>query len=89
MKLTYETTQNGYKIFRDGVVWIVQDGYIPYKKDTMAESAQAHIDEIIKANKANEKAIVEEKQIRARVDNLENMLANVLTENFKEKGIVE
>ena len=53
MNLTYEVTENGYKILNNGVVWIVQDGYIPYPKPTMEESAQAHIDEIIQSRKEN------------------------------------
>lgn len=48
MNLTYETTDNGYKIFNNGVLWIVQDGYIPFPADTMAQSAELHIQDILR-----------------------------------------
>ncbi|WP_203363096.1 hypothetical protein [Bacillus sp. REN10] len=47
MNLTYEITNNGYKILRDGVVWIIQEGYIPFSAQTMEESAQLHINDIL------------------------------------------
>ncbi|WP_137744829.1 hypothetical protein [Robertmurraya siralis] len=47
MNLTYEVTERGYTIFRDGVPWIKQDSYIPYPAETLAESAQLHIDSIL------------------------------------------
>lgn len=47
MNLTYTTTKTGYSILNDGVIWIMQDAFIPYPADTMAESAQKHIDQIL------------------------------------------
>jgi len=47
MNLTYTTTKTGYSILNDGVIWIVQDGFIPYPADTMAESAEKHIEQIL------------------------------------------
>lgn len=50
MNLTFEVTENGYKILDGGRVWIVQDGFIPFPATTLAESAELHIAELIKAN---------------------------------------
>lgn len=49
MNLTYEIIEKGYKILDDGIVWIVQDGFIPneFKRDSYELSAQAHISSII------------------------------------------
>ena len=46
MELTYTTTNNGYTILSGGVPWIIQDGYIPYPGQDMAEAAENHIDQI-------------------------------------------
>lgn len=46
MNLTYETTEKGYTIFRNGQAWIKQESYIPYPGETMKESAQNHIAEL-------------------------------------------
>lgn len=54
--LTYTTTETGYTILLDGKPWVVQDGFIPYKGSTMAESAQNHIDQILADQIAAEKA---------------------------------
>jgi len=56
MTLTYTVSDNGYIILRDGVQWIVQDGYIPYPGNTMEESAQNHINQIIADQAAAEEA---------------------------------
>lgn len=48
MVLTYEVTSIGYTIFNDGVPWYHQETYIPYPADTMEQSAQNHIDMILK-----------------------------------------
>ncbi|MFC6334282.1 hypothetical protein ACFP56_16765 [Paenibacillus septentrionalis] len=52
MNLSFELITNdgqaeGYIILNNGTPWIVQDVYIPYPAETMAESAQLHIDAII------------------------------------------
>lgn len=52
MNLTYEVNGNGYTILNEGKPWIVQDKYIPYPGATVEESAQNHINEIIKDNEA-------------------------------------
>lgn len=59
MNLTYRLERNGYVIMNNGVDWIVQNGYIPYQKGTIKESAQSHIDAIIQSHNdaiANEQA---------------------------------
>lgn len=63
MNLTYEVTEKGYIILKDGKAWIVQDGYIPYKGATLDESAQLHIDDIIKANIPAEPTPSQEEQL--------------------------
>lgn len=52
MNLSYELITKdeqaiGYIILNDGKPWIVQREHIPYPAETMAESAQLHIDSII------------------------------------------
>ncbi|URN94630.1 MAG: hypothetical protein NAG76_22905 [Candidatus Pristimantibacillus lignocellulolyticus] len=47
MTLTYRLEVNGYVIMDSGVDWIVQDTFIPFPRDTIEESAQAHINEIL------------------------------------------
>ena len=56
--LTYKVHEdnNGYTILNNDKDWMVQtiNDFIPFKRDTMAESAQAHIDDILKnINKKN------------------------------------
>ena len=48
MNLTYEVNGKGYTILNNGVAWIAQDAYIPYPGATLEESAQNHINEILK-----------------------------------------
>lgn len=48
MNLTYKVEKNGYTIFNNGGAWIVQDSYIPYPGATVEESAQNHVNEILK-----------------------------------------
>lgn len=48
MNLTFETNETGYTIFNNGRAWIAQDSYMPYPGETVEESAQNHINEILK-----------------------------------------
>lgn len=50
MNLTYEIINDskGYLIKNNNVNWIKQDSYIPYPGATIEESAQNHINELIK-----------------------------------------
>lgn len=51
MSLTYELTEKGYTILKDGKAWVVQENNnIPYPAATLAESAELHIAEIINTN---------------------------------------
>lgn len=45
--LTFEATENGYTILKDGEPWIKQDAYIPYPGETMEQSAQNHINALL------------------------------------------
>jgi hypothetical protein len=56
MNLTYEVTERGYTILLDGKPWIVQDKdiYIPFPAATMEESAELHIQQILKDNTSPE-----------------------------------
>lgn len=54
--LTYTATESGYTIALNGTPWIVQDGYIPYPGETMAEAAQNHINQILADQAAAEAA---------------------------------
>lgn len=56
--LTYKVhdDNNGYTILNNDKDWMVQtiNDFIPFKRDTMAKSAEAHIDDILKnINKKN------------------------------------
>lgn len=48
MNLTYEVTETGYKILNNGIIWIVQDQYIPFPGATIEEAALNHIGQITK-----------------------------------------
>jgi hypothetical protein len=57
LNLTYEVTDTGYTILRDGKPWIVQDGekpYFPYPDSTIEKSAQKHINAILEQNEQSE-----------------------------------
>lgn len=60
MKLTYEVHGNGYTIFNDGKAWIVQDAFIPHPANTLEESVQLHINEILTANQGETTVPVQE-----------------------------
>jgi len=88
VNLTYEIKDNSYTIFKDGVAWIVQDGFFPYKAETIEESAKLHIDNIIEdfnrpAEPTNEEKVAElEAEIaekNALIENLQSQLV-VLTQ---------
>lgn len=53
MNLTYEITGEGYTILLNGKPWMVQDKYIPHPGSTVEESAQNHINEILKSEEEN------------------------------------
>lgn len=72
MNLTYEVNGDGYTIFNDGKAWIKQSSYIPYPRDTIEQSAQAHIDAIIAdANAPQEPSEIEQLRIEMAQANTE------------------
>lgn len=77
MNLTYEVNDNGYTIFNNGVAWIAQDVFIPYPKETLAQSAQAHIDAIIAENEANEQAATDFEQLKRENKEIKLALAEL------------
>lgn len=47
MNLTYKVVENGYEIYKDGVLWITQyEPYIPNKNLSYEENAKAQIEEL-------------------------------------------
>ena len=61
MNLTYKTTDTGYVIFNNGIVWIIQEGYIPPEfideiDKSFAKSAELNIAKIIADDEANKNA---------------------------------
>lgn len=70
MNLTYQVEENKYTIINSGVVWIVQDGYFPYPGETIAEKAQAHINEILISNEQAEIETVTFEQLKATNETL-------------------
>lgn len=67
--LTYTTTDTGYTILRDGVPWIVQNGFIPpdYKGATMAETAQNHINAILADQAKQQQAATDIETLKQQV----------------------
>lgn len=72
MNLIYEITETGYTIFKDGKPWIKQESYIPYPGETMEESAQLHIEELL-AQQEEQPALSEFEQLKT--ENMELKLA--------------
>ena len=53
-QVAYEVTDNGYKIFLDGQLWIHQyEPYIPDPSKSYEENALAHIEEIYNGYQAS------------------------------------
>ena len=58
MNLTYTITDTGYIIYNNGIIWIVQEGYIPPEfineiDKSFAKSAELNIAKIIADDEAN------------------------------------
>lgn len=64
MNLTFEVNETNYTILNNGRAWIVQDTYIPYPGETVEESAQNHINEILKENAMKEEEVNEINQMQ-------------------------
>lgn len=63
MNLTYEIIGKGYVIKNNGVPWIVQESFIPYPGDTIEESVQLHIDELMKPDESVSEMEALQKQV--------------------------
>ena len=62
MNLTYTITDTGYIIYNNGIIWIVQEGYIPPEfideiDKSFAKSAELNIAKIIADDEANKNAV--------------------------------
>ena len=81
MKLTYEVHGNGYTIFNDGKAWITQDSYIPFPADTLEESAQLHIANLIENDNMQHQPSQEEEisQLKQKTQELEFALVEMST----------
>jgi len=87
MNLTYRIVGNGYVIANNGIDWIVQEDYIPYPKDTIEASAQAHIDTIIADSEASIQEAISIADLQAKsvsqqetINELTLMIAELLGE---------
>lgn len=69
MNLTYKVSGKGYIIYLDGVAWVDQTSYNPYPRNTLEESAQAHIDEILKESQQPSENLTDIEKLKK--DNLE------------------
>lgn len=76
MELSYEITSTGYVIFKDGRAWMEQPlNNIPYPGATIEESAQNHINQILKDNESPATpSIPVEDQIKAVNDKIDNAI---------------
>ncbi|MCR8658971.1 hypothetical protein [Paenibacillus endoradicis] len=81
MNLTYRLEGIGYVIMNHGVDWFIQDTYVPFPRETIEESAQAHIDDIIaKAQEAVQEAITIEQLQQQILSQQEQIDALVLAQ---------
>jgi hypothetical protein len=77
MELTYTTTDTGYTILNHGVPWIVQDGYIPYPGETMEESAQNHINQIVADKQKEDESVDKIEALEAELTQTQLALAEI------------
>lgn len=83
MNLTYEIIENGngYLILKDGTPWIKQttNDYIPHPADTMEESAEAHIAELIEMANAPAPISTEDEiaSLKSQVQELQLAIAEI------------
>lgn len=80
MNLTYKIIDDGrgYIIMNDGVDWIVQSDYIPFKAASMEESAKLHIENILKSNEQTQAEIITIEKLQKQID-LQNQAIAELT----------
>ena len=77
-QISYEVTDNGYKIFLDGQLWIHQyEPYIPNPSISYEENAIAQIEEIYNGYQASLQEKQEQASIQDQITNLELALAEL------------
>ena len=77
MNLTYEIIENGYVILNDGVKWIEQSGFIPYPAETLEESAQKHIAEMLKDEEQSETQPADIAELKAQLATQEQAITEL------------
>ena len=77
MNLTYELTDNGYKLLKDGVLWVEQIGFFPYKGATLEESAQNHITHLLEDAEKNVSHTSELNTLKAQVEMQEQAITEL------------
>ena len=77
-QISYEVTDNGYKIYLDGQQWIHQyEPYIPNPSKSYEENAIAQIEEIYNGYQASLKEQQEQASIQDQITNLELAMAEI------------
>ena len=77
-QISYEVTNDGYKIYLDGQLWIHQyEPYIPDKSKSYEENAIAHIEELYNGYQASLKEQQEQASIQDQITNLELAIAEI------------
>ena len=77
-QVSYEVTDNGYKIFLDGQLWIHQyEPYIPDKSKSYEENAVADIEELYNGFQASLQEKQEQASIQDQITNIELAIAEL------------
>ena len=77
-QISYEVTNDGYKIYLDGQLWIHQyEPYIPDKSKSYEENAIAQIEELYNGYQASLKEQQEQASIQDQITNLELAIAEL------------
>lgn len=77
-QISYEVTDNGYKIYLDGKLWIHQyEPYIPDPSISYEENAIAQIEELYNGYQASLQEKQEQASLQDQITNLELALAEL------------
>ena len=77
-QVSYEVTDNGYKIFLDGQLWIHQyEPFIPDKSKSYEENAIAQMEELYNGYQASLQEKQEQASIQEQITNLELAMAEI------------
>ena len=77
-QISYEVTDDGYKIYLDGQLWIHQyEPYIPDKSKSYEDNAIAQIEEIYNGYQASLQEKQEQASIQDQITNLELAIAEI------------